>query len=69
MNLKGVQPFHPSGRPVHRQERKALPVRRIPRADYLTPRLNHWGQVMAIGFTVRSQDDGASPWCGRVPHP
>lgn len=42
---------HPSGRPVQEDERvKALTIPRVPREDFLNPRMQHRDLVDAIGF-------------------
>ena len=50
---------HPSGRPVLEDERvKTLTVPRVPREDFLNPRMQHRDLVDAIGFHhVREVDD------------
>lgn len=49
--------LHPSGRPIHEHRFVRLSYLRIPREDYLTPRLQKRDLVDAIGFTSGPLND------------
>jgi hypothetical protein len=50
MTEKPSRPQHPSGRPIHRPEKKPLPIHRCPQVGPITPRLQAPQPRDAIGF-------------------
>lgn len=55
--MSEFRPDHPSGRPIHRRQVKAVGFTRRPPDEPLTPGLQRGRQTYAIGFTSRLVSD------------